>query len=293
MRPPRARARTVPSTSPRPIRTARPCAHRCGPGAPGRSPRGPIAASRPIGHVRGTAARIPPRADRPGRAAKNDPGRSGGAARGRSGAVVAPAAPRPRRRRAPRTRRPAAPCRPTAPRRSSRSSPAPAATPGLDSSAWAYTRRDAGARERVGEQRLRALGGVAPAPRIGAQPVAELDLVGGVRGALELEPPQQAPARALDGARGSPGGPRSRARTRRRASGSSGMSTDERVDGRADRREAVELRRARRGRASTSGRSSRRCGLHHGPRALTALARDGYPVDNAERAARRAARSDK
>jgi hypothetical protein len=100
MRPLRARARAATSSTPRPIRTARPCVHRCGPGAPGRSPRGPIAASRPNGHIRGSAARIPPRASGlggPPRTIRAAPGGSGPrsfrrerigsrAARGRSGA---------------------------------------------------------------------------------------------------------------------------------------------------------------------------------------------------------------
>ena len=101
--------------------------------------------------------------------------------------------------------------------------------------------RTPGRAKRVAQQRPRALGGVAPAPRVGAQPVAQLDLAGapGVRLRPETSPAARPVARST-AARKSARPIRRRSYVAQRG-GVRGDVLVERVDGGAYRREAVEL----------------------------------------------------
>ena len=157
----------------------------------------------------------------------------------------------------------------------------------FDSSAWAYTRRTPGRASASASSASRALGGVALAPRIGAQAVAQLDLSRAHRRGLDLKPAHQPAARALDGAEEVRPGQEAalvlaqRSRVRREDVRRTGRSPRVPAAKPSSCHQRVEVRRRRAGAAA---------GVRSPPRAAEPSRRAGrarQPPANAERAARR------
>ena len=195
------------------------------------------------------------------------------------------ATPRP----APRTRRPAAPGSPTGRRRSCRSSACTRIEPAIRRAARARRRASTpGRAKRVAQQRRGALGRVALAPRVRAQPVAELALAGRAVGLLELKPAHAARRSARSTAR-------EEARLGRR--GGARTAPGRRVLGHRARRTGrwPPGPPARPSSSASASTSSSAIGAAASARSHGASlsARRAKPSHNAERAARRAARSNK
>ena len=226
--------------------------------------------------LRGAAARIP-RALTAWEGRHDDPGRPGSGPRSFSGRA-------PRRARSASYSAPGSPRTTTGRRRSCRSS-ASRDRARIVEQRVGVDARDARPREGVAQQRRGALGRVALAPGVRAQPVAELALAGRPSVSSNWNQPTSAPLARSTAARKPGSRRRGGARTR---AGPPGPRAGARRTGRSPRGPRRE-RRARPGprRRSAIGRSSRRA-----DRTARAASRaSAQRAHNAERAARGAARS--